>query len=349
MHPLPLQARRVFRLSLTIALAVTGAYGMGVPLPYLAPVLALILSATPAPPMGLKGLLGLALAASVMLGIGLLVAPILQLYPVTGVLLIGAGLYFSTYLAVNFGKALVGTLLGVGFTLIPVAGTVDLALASAVIQSFVFALTLGVLCQWLVYPWLPEDPGPAPVPAPAAAAQDSAWIALRTALIVLPPVLLALSNPSAYLALIMKSIMLGQQGSVVSARSAGRELLGSTFVGGCLAMLFWIGLKLHVSLWMLSLWTLVFALFFAAKLYGVAASRYPASFWQNACVTMFILIGPAIEDSVMGRDVFNAFATRIALFVCVTLYAWGAIALLEQLRQRRMPSSSRMPAPEGYS
>lgn len=340
MQPLPLQARRAFRLALTMALALAIAYAMGTPLAYLAPVLALMLMTVPAPPLGAKGLLGLGVAAAAMLGIGLLLAPMLQTYPITGVLTIGAGLYFSTYLAVHHGKALVGTLLGVGFTLVPVAGTVDLALAQMVIQSFVFALGLAVICQWLVYPWLPEDHTP-PVPPPAAdGTGESGWIAFRTALIVLPPVLLALSNPAAYLPLIMKSIMLGQQGSTVSARSAGRELLGSTFVGGCLAILFWFGLKLHVSLWMLFLWTLLFALFFAARLYAATASRYPPSFWQSACVTMLILVGPAIEDSAMGKDVFDAFTMRMTLFVAVTLYAWSAIALLERLRARQLRSTA---------
>jgi hypothetical protein len=349
MRSLPLQARRVFRLALTMALSLATAYAMGMPLAYLAPVLALMLMTVPAPPLGIKGLLGLALAAAAMLGIGLLLTPMLENYPITGVLTIAAGLYFSTYLAVHRGKALVGTLLGVGFTLVPVAGTVDLALAEIVIKSFVFALGLAVICQWLVYPWLPEDQVPSAPPPIATPAPESSWIAFRTALIVLPPVLLALSNPAAYLPLIMKSIMLGQQGSTVSARSAGRELLGSTFVGGCLAILFWFGLKLHVSLWMLFLWGLLFALFFAARLYALAASRYPPSFWQNACVTMLILIGPAIEDSAMGKDVFDAFVTRMALFVVVTLYAWSAIALLERLRERRAAAAALTHTPEGAS
>jgi hypothetical protein len=41
-------------------------------------------------------------------------------------------------------------------------------------------------------------------------------------------------------------------------------------------------------------------------------------------VTMLILLGPAVEDSASGKDVYAAFAVRMGLFVAVTLYAWPA-------------------------
>jgi hypothetical protein len=218
---LPISARRVFRLSLTLALSLAAAYGLAIPLPYVAPIFALLLTAAPAPPMGPKGLLGLILVVLATLGTGLLVTPMLQNYAVTAVLVVAAGLYFSTYLTVNRGKGPVGTLLALGFTLIPAAGTADFALALGVIQSLVIGIVVAIVCHWLVYPWLPESPGAgATRPAPSTVTTSN-WIALRTALIVLPPFLLALSNPATYMAVIMKSIMLGQQGSVVSARSWG--------------------------------------------------------------------------------------------------------------------------------
>jgi len=212
---------------------------------------------------------------------------------------------------------------------------VDFALALIVIQSLVVAVGLAIVCQWIVYPWFPEPAGSVPVP-PTPNASTSNWIALRATLIVLPPFLLALANPAIYMALIMKSIMLGQQGSLVSARTAGRELLGSTFLGGCFAIVFWFALKLNPNLWMFFWWMLLFGIVFAAKLYRVVATRYPASFWQNAGVTMLILLGPAVEDTANGKDVQAAFVTRMSLFVAVTLYAWAAVYLLEQWRIRRL-------------
>jgi len=135
----------------------------------------------------------------------------------------------------------------------------------------------------------------------------------------------------------MKSVLLGQQGSVVSARSAGRELLGSTFTAGIAAVLFWGLLKLSPTLWML-----LFTTYFAAKIFAVIPSRYTPSFWQNVAVTMLILLGSAVQDSANGNDVYSAFAVRMGLFVGVTFYAWGAVALLENWRLRRL--ARRAPA-----
>jgi hypothetical protein len=52
-------------------------------------------------------------------------------------------------------------------------------------------------------------------------------------------------------------------------------------------------------------------------------------------MTMLILLGPAVEDSDSGKDVYTAFLVRMGLFVAVTLYAWLAIYILEYLRERR--------------
>ena len=348
---MPIEARRIFRLSLTTALALAAAYALAVPLPFLAPLFALLLTAAPAAPMGLKGLLGLILVVLLTLGVGLLMTPMLTNYAVSAILITALGLYFSTYLTVNLGKGLVGMFLTVGFTLIPAAGTVDFFLAVTVIKALVLGIGLAIVCQWLVYPWFPEDAAPAGRDRPPADdVPATSWIALRATLIVLPPFLLALSNPSMYLAIILKSVSLGQQGSVIDARHAGRELLGSTFLAGCFAVLFWFALKLCPSLWMFFLWMLLFGIYFASKLYRLIASRFPPSFWQNVIVTMLILLGPAVQDSASGKDVYKAFAVRMGLFIAVTLYAWLAIRVLEELRTRHqerlplLPTETESPA-----
>lgn len=330
---MPLAARRTFRLTLVVALALVGAYGLDMPLPYLAPLFAFLLTAPPGPPLRTKGLAGLVLVVAVTLGIGLLLVPVLAHYPASAVLVIGVGLYTSTIISIDLGKVLVGTLLTAGFTLIPAAGLVDYGLAVSVVQAFLTGIILAAFCQLLVYPAFPENPDEPEQARAGPGAVAANWIALRATLIVLPPVLLAFSNPSLYLPLIMKSVLLAQQGSAISARAAGRELLGSTFLAGCFAILFWLGLKICPSLWMFFLWTLVFVGLFAAKLYGVRPSRFGASFWQNVVITLLILLGPAVEDSAAGNDVIQAFLVRFSLFVFVTVYAWGAIAALEWLRR----------------
>ena len=333
---MPLGARRTFRLSLVTALSLALAYGFGVKFPYFAPLFGFLLTSAPAPPLGLKGLLGLLLVVTITLGVGLALTPLLGKYPVSAVLVIAAGLYFSAFVGIGLGKAQVATFFTVGFTLIPAAGQVSYVLASELIQGLLLGIALAVLCQWMVYPFFPEDSPKkeAAKPAPVAAGEPR-WLALRSMIIVLPPVLLAFTHPTLYMPLIMKAVLLGQQGSVVSARTAGQDLLGSTFLAGVYAILFWFALKLLPNLWMFFLWMLLMGTYLAGKLLGVLRSRRSAWYWQNVAVNLLILVGPAVEDSAAGKDPYKAFAVRFSLFVVVTVYAWVAIVALERLRARR--------------
>ena len=340
---MPLTTRRIFRLSLTVALSLAGAYALRFPMPFLAPLFALMLSAAPAPPMRLKGLVGLSLLVMLILGMGLLLIPLLHHYPASAVMIVVVGLFVSNYLSINKSKALVGALLTIGLTLISAAGMASFTLAVTVIQALVFGISLAIVCQWVVYPWLPEDSAPGnPPKSPRQKNDQSSWIAIRATLIVLPAYLLALTNPAMYLSIVMKAVSLGQQGSLVSAHRAGRELLGSTFLGGFFAILFWFALDLFTHLWMFSLWMVLFGIYFSCKLYGHIPSRLPPSFWLNTFLTMLILLGPAVEDSTNGKDVYMAFAVRMSLFVAVTIYAWAAISVLDALRNRR---ARRIPHP----
>lgn len=341
---------RTLRFAFATALALALAYGLGFPLPFMTPLFVVFLSAMPGPPMRGKGLVALLLVMIVSLTVGVLLIPLIHYYPVSAVLVVAVGLYFSMYLTLIRGKRLLGTFLTIGFTLISVAGSVDYLLATTVIKALALGITAAVICQWLVYPFFPEE-ATAPAPPEATSTEElSNWLAVRAMLIVMPAYLLALSNPSQYLMTIMKSVSLGQQTSAMDARHAGRELIGSTFVGGVMAVLFWVLLSLAPTLWMFTLWMLAFALFTAAKLYGLLKTRVAPSFWINALVTMLILLGPAVEDSANGKDALAAFLQRFATFIAVTLYAWGAHIVLENWRSRRKSRRLRispLPLPKG--
>ncbi|HEY5646877.1 MAG TPA: DUF2955 domain-containing protein [Pseudomonadales bacterium] len=335
MAELPLAARRVFRLAGTTALALGVAYGIGTDLPFIAPIFALMLTAPPAPPRGPKALAGLALAITITLGVGPLLAPMLQNYPVTALLVAAVGIYLCNHLSINLGKGPVATLLTMGITMVSAVATLSHALAVTVIESLAVAVVIAIVCQWIVYPWFPEAPSPsAPTPLPAHDPDAERWISLRATLVVLPAYLLALTNPTLYLPVIMKSVTLGQQTSLVALRGAGGELLGSTCLGGIMAILFWFALGVSTNLWMFTLWMLLFGVFFASRFYQVVPSRFTPSFWMNAAVTMLILLGSAVQDSANDRDVYQAFAVRMSLFVAVTCYAFFAIMLLERWRRR---------------
>jgi len=327
-----IQARRIFRLTITPALAMLIAYGLALPLAFIAPLFAFMLVAKPSPPMGAKNLFILLVIVFSTLGIGLLLIPILLHYQLTAILLVAVGLYLSTYITVNLDKMIFGVFLTIGFTLISALGTVDFGLATSVIGSLATGMAVAVISQWLVYPWFPENPALTESDSPICTSEQTNWIAIRSTITILPIYWIVLTNPLAYTALIIKSVLLSQQSSMVDAKSAGKELLGSTFLGGILAFLFWALLGISTNLWMYFLWMLLFSLYFSCKIYQFIPTRYPASFWLNTAMTMILVLGPAIEDSATGTGVYAAFFSRISLFVFATLYAWLALYSMEYLR-----------------
>jgi hypothetical protein len=328
--------KAVLRLAIGLGLAVLIAYGLALPAPFVVCVLTVLLLSKPGPPIPfVKGVvLGFVIAA--LLVAGVLLVPILEHYAVTGVVLTAALLY-----AVFFAGAPSATplpiILVIATTVIPVAGVAEQALATALSKAFGVGLGTGVLVSGVSHAFFPDTPAPAKITtAPATVSRETAsWAALQATLVVMPVFVLALTNPAFYLPAIIKTVTLGQQASSTNAHSAGRELVGSTVIGAWMAILVWCGLSLQPNLWMLMLWMVAAALWAGAKLFGVRRTSFPPSFWSNALVTMLILLGPAIEDAAVGKDVYRASATRVALFVAVSLYAWATVWVLERWRASR--------------
>jgi len=340
---MPIGARRTFRLGLVVALSLALAYGMGLQFPFFAPVFGLMLTATPGPPAGLKGLFGLILVIAIALGVGLVLAPLLGKYPVSALLLIAVGIYLSTYISVGLSQPFFGTFLALGFALIPAVGMVSYGLALDLIEGMLIGIGMAIVCQWIAYPFFPEDPPRQKAAKPPAVnAVEIRWIALRATLIVFPPLLLFLSNPPQYVPIIAKCVMLSQQGSTVSARAAGRAMVAAVFLAGGIAIVFWLVLKICPSLWMFFLWMLLIGIHCAARVYGVIASRFPPAFWTDVVVNTLVLVGPAVMDSESGNDVYRGFAIRFSLFVALALYAWLAMAALESLRASRRGATPAM-------
>jgi len=327
-----IRGRRALRLALGTGLCLAASFGLGWPLPMVAPVLGLILLATLDRPLPLKAGLGLALMVMLTTGSGLLLIPFLRHYKFSGVLMLSLCLFLAFRYGLRGGNNLVATFLAAGLTMISAAGTADFGLAVTVITALVKGLLAGVLVLTLGHWLLPEPAGArAPPPATAPPEEDTARMALRATMVVLPAYLLALSDPATYMPIVMKSVTLGRQ-SCTMARHAARELLGSTLLGGALAILFWCALSLFVHLWMFFLWMVLFGLLAARKLYAISPTSYRASFWLNSLVTMIILLAQSVEDSAAGKDVYSAFAIRMALFVAITLYACLMLALLDRRR-----------------
>ncbi|QVW26134.1 DUF2955 domain-containing protein [Pseudomonas hormoni] len=329
------RAQRALRLATGTALCLTASFGLGLPIPFIAPVLALLLLATVNRPLPFKAGIVLAVVAMLTTGVGLLLIPILRYYPVSGVLLIGVCLFLVFCYGLRGGNNLIVTFLVIGLTMISSAGIAEFDLAAMVIGALVKGLLLAVMVVTVSH-WLFPDPPNAPSPpaAPLLPAEEVSRVALRATLIVLPAFLLALIDPASYLPIILKAVGLGQQSST-TARNAGRELVGSTLLAGVLAVLFWSALSLFVHLWMFFLWMLLFGLILARKLYALSPTSLSPGFWLNSLITMIILLGQSVQDSLAGKDVYTAFAVRMGLFILVTLYACLMVYLLDQRPPKR--------------
>ena len=335
MTSMALQARWVFRLAFVVTVSLVIAYAIAMPLPFIAPIFAAMLTAKPAPPIQAKQLIGLVLVIFLTLAIGLLLIPMLLHYSFTAILIVSLGIYISFYITLNKGQVLVGMFLTIGFTLISAAGTYNFALATTLIQALIIGIAVAIISQWMVYPFFPEDAAPKAPPATTGASQCN-WVALRGTIVVLPVYLLVLINPGFYLPIMLKGVSLAQQSSEINARDAGNELLGSTLLGGVFAVVFWMLLSIFPHLWMYALYMLIFCIYFASKIYKILPSKYPASYWVNVIITMLILLGTTVDDSDTGKDVYQAFFIRMGLFILVTLYAVAAVYLMEYLRYHRI-------------
>ena len=332
--------KATLRLASGLGLAVLIAYGFALPMPFVVCVMAVLVLCKPGPPLPLlKGAVA-ALAFAALVAAGVVMVPLLEHYAVAGILLTAGVLYGIFLMGLRSGSPLT-MILVIAFALIPVVGVADQALIGMLSLTLAIGIGTGTLVSSLSNALFPDAPGPAgsAAGAPTMTTEAARWIALRAVLIVMPVFVLALTNPSLYLAAIMKTVALSQQAGETDARHAGRELVGSTLMGALIAALVWLGLSLLPNLWMLMLWLTAAALWVGSGIFGTRRTAFRPSFWSNALITALILLGPAIEDSASGKSVLEASAVRTGLFVAVALYAWSTVWLLERWRAARAPAT----------
>lgn len=328
--------KAVLRLVIGLGLAVLIAYGQALPIPFVVCLMSVLVLCKPGPPIPLVKGAVIALVFAALVAAGVLMVPLLEDYALSGILLTATLLYGVFFLGLRDSNPLTMVLV-ISFAVIPVAGVADQAIVGMLGVALAVGILTGVLVSALSNAFFPDPPAPAAKrPGPQPPSREAAgWIALRSTLIVMPVFMLALTDPSFYLAAIMKTVTLSQQAGETDARSAGGELVGSTLMGALIAMAVWLGLSLLPNLWMLMLWMMAAALWAGSGIFGVRPTAFRPSFWSNALITALILVGPAIEDSASGKGVFESSAARVCLFVGVALYAWATVWALERWRESR--------------
>jgi hypothetical protein len=333
---LPLPARRAFRLALAAALATFVVYAAAVPNGYLVIIITLVLVSVPGPPPGLKAAAALVAIIGVTMLYGMLLGPVLTHVPVAGVLLALVGVAAATMLSFRPGGAIISLLVTMSSTVIAVVAAHSSAAAAQIVKVLAMSFVGAIIAGQLVHAVFPEDaaPRPAPPAAPPSPPAARAWIALRSSIIMLPPLIAALTDPASYIMLLIKGSQLSQQACEVSARRAASVLVGSTAMGGAVALSLWWLLELWPGLTMLTLGVTLAVLLLARPMYGVVASRFPPDWWSNAMVTAMILFGPAVGDTGTGADIQRKMLIRFATFIALALYATLAVRLLDIWRLR---------------
>jgi hypothetical protein len=324
--------KATLRLAVGLGLAVLVAYGLDLAVPFVVCVLSVVVLSRPGPPVPLVKGLVVALLLAGLVAVGIAMVPLLEHYAFAGALLTAVVLHGLFYKGLVGGNPLSNVLV-LSFALIPVAGVAEQALVGELSVALATGVGVGVLVSAVSHALFPDPPPPAGAITKARLEPEAAaWIALRATLIVMPVFVLALTDPSFYLAAVMKTVALGQQAEETDARSAGGELVGATLAGAAIAAGVWTGLSIWAGLWMLMLWLVSAALWTGSAMFGVRHTRMRPAFWSNALITAFLLIGPAIEDSASGKSVIEGAVVRAGLFVAVAFYAWGMIRLLERRR-----------------
>jgi hypothetical protein len=329
--------KATLRLTIGLGVAVFVAYGLAMPVPFVVCVMAVLMLIKPGPPLPIAKATVVALMLGILIAAGVLMVPLLENYASTGVLLTATILYAIFYQGLRRANPLMMVLV-ISFAIIPVAGVAEQALAGRLSLTLAVGVVIGAMVNSVASRLFPDSPVARGQHAPPRSVDsDTArWIAFRATVIVMPVFVLALSNPSLYLAAILKTVTLSQQAGETTARSAGEELVGSTLMGAVIGACVWTGLSLLPNLWMLALWLMVAALWTGSAMYRIRSTRFRFSFWSNALITALILLGPAIEDSASGKSVLEASAVRTALFVAVAFYAWGTVWVLERWRHSRV-------------
>jgi hypothetical protein len=330
------------RLATGLGLAVLVAYGLALSSPFVVCVLAVVVLSRPGPPVPLVKGLVVALVLATLVALGIAMVPLLEHYAFAGVLLTAVVLHRLFYGGL-VGSNPLSPVLVLSFAVIPLAGVAEQALVGSLSVALAAGIGIGVLVSAVSHALFPDSSAGAAAARARPEPEAAAWIALRATLIVMPVFVVALTDPTFYMAAVMKTVALGQQAEETDARSAGSELVGATLAGAGLAAGVWAGLRIWPSLWMLILWLVLAALWTRSAMFGVRRTRLRPAFWSNALVTAFLLLGPAIEDSASGKSVLEGAVVRTGLFVAVAFYAWGMIRLLERDRTGPVPGFAAPP------
>jgi len=331
MHPVA--ARRILRLALGAALSLCFSQVFAWQLSFIAPVMTLVLLATPLPVPSFKQGLSFIIALLLPAITSMALIPFLAHARWVGILLMTLALFYSFYFTARGGSAILGTFITIGLTIVVTIGSVNSAVLITIIEALAISATVGVVFVWLAHallPDLPAEPVAAKAPPPAPSKPDLSEArrdAVRALLVVLPIALLFLfmSGSPSYTVMMIKVASMGQQASTDRSAAMGRSLLESTFWGGIGALIGWNLLSIWPSLLPYTLLIGLAGLIYGRRIFQGPAVHPKFSMWSYAFLTMIILLAPSVLDSPGSGG--TAIWSRVWLFMLIALYGTTAVAV----------------------
>jgi hypothetical protein len=303
-------------------------------------MLALMLLAPGGRPPALKQVVALLVITGLSCLWGLLITPLLTYAAPAGMLVILIGIATSTYFASRYpALAMPLKLFIMGTTLIPVIAFQSPAMAQSVAAQLLLDLSLAVGILWIVSILIPDrsnalEQTPLPVPPPLNASVAS-WIAMRSALVMVLPVVLALNNPSLFMMTLINGAQLAQQPDSTEVKQNGLTIVTATAAGGAMALVFWAVLGWWPGLTLLVGGLAIIALFVGPYLHGPEASIHSRLWWPPALSATILVLGSTVADSASGTDIWVLTLRRIFVMLLLAAVAAAMVWGLDRWRDRR--------------
>lgn len=332
------RTREILRYAFGSAVTMGVAMGMGWPVSFLAPVLALMFLGSPAPSPTLKQGLGFVFAIAIACGAGLLLTRTLLPYPLVFVPLIGLILLHVFYATAKQIPPFLKLFLLLTLSAIPFLGLQSMALASGFAMSLILNGAATVVMVWFVYGIFPDRNIPQPVvrakkTAPPISDAQRFQNALISTVVVFPMLLLFFFFEwvSGLTTLIFIMILAMQPGFAKNFKAGGLLILAN-LAGGIGAIVAYELLVITPVFVFMLLLVVLFGLIYGA---GVFSNKPTAQLYGTAFSTFLVILGMTTSgESEAGAKVY----TRIVLIMIAVIYvvvASGVVAALFKSFSRR--------------
>ncbi len=333
------QGRQVLRYALGATICMTLALGIGWPLSFMTPVLALGFLAAPAR-LSLKDGVGLVLTITGACVVGLLMTHYVMPFPLVFLPLIGLILFRLFHAKTGGASPLLITWLLIALLALPLVGMLAQQVAIFVALGIIAGAAVTVVLVWLIWaaipapPPLPVDPEVSPPDAPDAPPPPTSAERFRSAVlstvVVFPPLVAfyTLQWTGSLLVLIFIAMLSLKPAFAANFKAGGALIIGNV-IGGLAAIAFYELLVMVPAFPFMVLLTLLSGLLFGAQVFS---GKKSAGLFGMAFSTVLLVIGSTTGgDGEAGAKV----TTRVIQIMIAVIYVVSAFGLLQRLTRGR--------------